>query len=124
MKIEVSTGEVIDKATILHIKLQKIKDETKRSNILHDYDLILECMKEVNYSIDSEDFKSLLEVNLTLWEIEDRIRIKEKEKEFDSEFIELARSVYLNNDKRSELKKKINLKSGSDLIEEKEYTDY
>ncbi|MBU4317173.1 MAG: hypothetical protein KKF30_07865 [Proteobacteria bacterium] len=124
MKIDVSIGEVIDKATILHIKLQKIKDEAKRRNIRHEYDLISDCMEEVSISTESEDFKFLLEVNQTLWEIEDRIRIKEKDKQFDAEFIELARSVYLNNDKRADLKKKINLKFGSDLVEEKEYADY
>ncbi|MBA3030691.1 MAG: hypothetical protein FP816_18020 [Desulfobacteraceae bacterium] len=124
MKIDVSIGEVIDKATILHIKLEKIKDEAKRRNIQHEYGLISGCMEEVSMSTESEDFKSLLEVNQTLWEIEDKIRIKEKEKQFDAEFIELARSVYLNNDKRADLKKKINLKFGSDLVEEKQYADY
>jgi hypothetical protein len=124
MKIDVSIGEVIDKATILYIKLHKIQDEVKLGNIRHEYDLILACMKAVGIPLESDDFQSLLKVNQTLWDIEDRIRIKEKEKTFDPEFIELARSVYRNNDKRAELKKQINLKFGSDLVEEKQYADY
>jgi hypothetical protein len=124
MKIDVSIGEVIDKATILYIKLHKIQDDVKLGNIRREYELVLTCMKGVGISVESDDFQSLLQVNQTLWDIEDRIRIKEKEKTFDPEFIELARSVYRNNDKRAELKKQINLKFGSDLVEEKHYAVY
>ena len=124
MKIEVSVGEVVDKATILHIKLHKIKDEGKLKNIQYEYDLITDHLKKAGITEKSHEFETLLKINLDLWDIEDKIRIKEKEKAFDAEFIELARSVYLSNDKRAEAKKKINLDFGSDLIEEKEYADY
>ena len=124
MKIEVSIGEVVDKATILRIKLSKIHDPEKLKNIQHEYDLITSSMKEAGISSESAEFKALLEINQTLWEIEDKIRIKEKQKAFDAEFIELARSVYLNNDRRAAIKREINLAFGSELVEEKEYVDY
>jgi hypothetical protein len=81
-------------------------------------------MTDCGIETDSEAFLSLKTVNLKLWEIEDRIRIKEAEKAFDSEFIELARSVYFTNDERAAIKKRINLATGSELVEEKEYVDY
>ena len=81
-------------------------------------------MENAGIALDSEEFKSLKEVNLTLWHIEDDIRIKESKQEFDEEFIKLARSVYFENDVRAERKKDINLKFGSELIEEKEYVEY
>ena len=124
MKIEVSTGEVVDKATILFIKLNKIKNKEKLKNIQNEYDQTRSCMSEAGITEKSVEFKKLLEVNQALWEIEDKIRIKEKQKAFDDEFIELARSVYINNDQRADIKKQINLKYNSKLIEEKEYVDY
>lgn len=124
MKIEISNGELVDKVTILHIKLQKIKSEDKLVNIRNEYNLLYNSISELGIEEKSEEFARLLEVNLKLWEIEDRIRIKEAAGEFDKEFIELARSVYFENDKRSEIKKTINQKTGSQLFEEKEYVDY
>ncbi len=124
MKIDVSIGEVVDKISILSIKLKKIKDREKLKNIRKEYGLLKDSLEEIGIKTGSEEFKQLEEINLKLWDIEDKIRLKEANKEFDDEFIQLARSVYFNNDKRSDLKRKINLKHGSELIEEKEYANY
>ena len=124
MKIEVSIGEIVDKVTILNIKLKKIKNEDKLRNIKKEFDILRSSMEHIGIGIDSAEVKELESINNTLWDIEDRIRIKESKKEFDKDFIELARNVYFNNDKRSEIKRKINLKYCSDLIEEKEYVEY
>ncbi len=124
MKIDISIGELVDKVTILVIKLEKIKDPSKVKNIQKEYELLLKPMTDCGIELHSEEFMALKDVNLKLWEIEDRIRIKEAEKAFDEEFIELARSVYVTNDERADIKKRINLATGSELIEEKEYVDY
>ena len=124
MKIDISTGELVDKVTILAIKLEKISDPSKVKNIRKEYELLLKPMTDCGIGTDSEAFLALKNVNLKLWEIEDRIRIKEAAKAFDSEFIDLARSVYFTNDERAEIKKRINLATGSELVEEKEYVDY
>ena len=124
MKIDVSIGELVDKVSILSIKLKKIKSREKLKNIRREYDLLKNSMEGIGIAIESEGFKALESINLKLWDIEDKIRIKEAQKEFDSDFIQLARSVYFNNDHRAEIKKEINLKYGSELIEEKEYVRY
>ncbi len=124
MKIEISIGELVDKVTILQIKLDRIKNSEKLENIKNEYNKLNESLTETDISNSSEDFINLKKVNEELWEIEDKIRVKELKKEFDKEFIELARSVYFKNDIRAELKKKINMLTGSYLIEEKEYVDY
>ncbi len=124
MKIEISLGELVDKVTILAIKLRNIKDEAKLKNISKEYELLSQSMITAGISIDSDPFRRLAAVNARLWEIEDRIREKEARKEFDEKFIELARSVYFNNDERAAIKREINVAYGSDLIEEKEYTSY
>jgi hypothetical protein len=124
MKIDVSIGELVDKVTILSIKLEKIKNEEKLKNIRKEYELLKTAMNSIGVDIDSPEFKRLKSVNLKLWEIEDKIRIKEAKKAFDDEFIQLARSVYYNNDERAAIKREINLEFGSDLIEEKEYVNY
>ena len=124
MKIEISFGELVDKVSILSIKLEKIKNHNKLKNIKKEYDLLYDSMQKSGITKDSEDFKNLVAVNLKLWDIEDKIRIKEANKEFDDDFIQLARSVYFENDKRAEIKKQINLTFGSELIEEKEYVQY
>ncbi len=124
MKIEVSNGELVDKVSILSIKLEKIKSSEKLVNIKKEYDLLFEDMKKLGIDENTEEYKKLIEVNAALWEIEDKIRIKEAKQEFDREFIELARSVYFKNDERFELKKKVNEISGSFLAEEKEYVKY
>ncbi|MFZ5760164.1 MAG: DUF6165 family protein [Thermodesulfobacteriota bacterium] len=124
MKIDVSIGELVDKVTILSIKLEKISDPVKIDNVRREYELLLPALRECGIEVGSPEFIQLREVNRKLWEIEDRIRIKEAEQCFDQEFIELARSVYQINDRRAELKKEINLASNSPLVEEKHYVDY
>ena len=100
MKIEISVGELVDKVTILSIKLQKIKSEEKLVNVRKEYQILRDSMEAVGIETDSKEFKDLLSVNLNLWDIEDRIRLKEANRQFDDEFIELARSVYIQNDRR------------------------
>ena len=124
MKIEISIGELVDKITILSIKLERVKDEVKLKNIKTEYNTLNNYLNATIISKDSKEYKDLKYVNEKLWEIEDKIRIKEREGEFDDEFIQLARSVYFENDVRAEIKRKINLLTGSELIEEKEYVDY
>jgi len=123
MKIEVSNGEIIDKLTIIQIKLERIKDKVKLVNLQKEYD---ELSKDSSSIIDSSDplYKSLYEVNCELWDIEDHIRDLERNKDFGSDFISTARAVYIKNDKRSELKRDINIKTSSGLIEEKSYEKY
>jgi hypothetical protein len=124
MKIDISIGELVDKVSILSIKLEKIKSADKLKNIKKEFDLLYDSMQKICISKSSEDYKNLVRVNLRLWDIEDKIRIKEAKKEFDDDFIHLARSVYFENDKRAEIKKQINLAFGSELVEEKEYVQY
>ena len=128
MKVEVSDGEILDKMSILEIKLDKIENEDKLANIQKEYNTLKETIGEPpwyehvfrNYGF----YWQLKEINETLWEIEDEIRIKEKNQEFDDVFIKLARQVYKTNDKRAEIKKEINVYTGSNLLEEKSYEDY
>ncbi len=124
MKIEVSNGELVDKVSILSIKLENIKDKNKLINIKKEYDLLLQEMQSLKLDTDSEEYKTLQSVNRELWEIEDKIRIKEANQQFDNEFIQLARSVYFKNDTRFEIKSKINSLTNSMLAEEKEYVKY
>ena len=124
MKIDISIGELVDKVTILSIKLEKFKDELKKANVQKEYNMLSVPMNELGIMTTSNEFKDLREINLKLWHIEDDIRIEESKSDFGAKFIELARSVYFINDDRAAVKKKINLKYKSDLIEEKEYVDY
>ena len=124
MKIEISIGELADKITILEIKSERIKDKVKLKNIKKELSTLRKYLIQTKISEKSEKFIELKKVNEELWEIEDKIRIKEQKREFDDEFIQLARSVYFKNDIRFEIKKKINLLTSSDFIEEKEYVDY
>ncbi len=124
MKIEVSIGEVVDKVSILSIKLEKFKDETKKKNVKKEFDILCPEMEKAGVSRASKEFQDLKIVNLELWDIEDSIRIKESKGEFDNKFIQIARSVYFRNDVRAKIKKEINLKFGSLLVEEKEYVEY
>ena len=123
MNIEVSIGEIVDKLTILRIKKNNITDKGKLFNVITEYDYLYDVVFN-QLKIESDDFYNLLLVNERLWDIEDLIRDKERDKVFDTEFIELARSVYVTNDKRAELKKEINLKYGSLFVEEMSYTEY
>ncbi len=123
MEIEVSNGEIIDKLTIIEIKLNRIKDKSKLANLRKEY---VE-LKKASSSILSDDdplYKALYDVNTDLWEIEDRIRDLERKGDFGDEFIAVARSVYFKNDERSDIKRKINLTTSSGLIEEKSYEKY
>ena len=123
MKVEISNGELVDKYTILEIKLSKITDDEKLENIRKEKDSLFESVKSI-IDFSSELFLSLKKVNEKLWDIEDKIREKERVKEFDDTFIELARSVYHTNDIRANLKKQINIATCSHLIEEKSYEHY
>lgn len=125
MKIEISTGELVDKITILELKLKNIKnDEEKIKNVKHEFEILTESLKQTNISQESELYRKLYDVNQKLWNIEDEIRIKEKNKEFDENFIELARSVYFTNDVRARIKREIDISTGSNIINEKSYEDY
>lgn len=125
MKIEVSNGEILDKLAILNIKLNKITDKTKLININNEYQYLLQsCSKLLNDKKIEQLFVQLHHINSELWKIEDDIREKERLKEFDTEFIELARKVYMTNDLRAKVKKEINVTSGSNLVEEKSYEQY
>lgn len=123
INVPISIGELIDKITILEIKKDKLKN-FKLKNILKELSFLRAVLEKDSIFIPDEIFLQLKSINLTLWNIEDKIRIKEKNKEFDNEFIELARSVYLNNDRRSETKKELNLMFKSEIIEEKSYEKY
>ena len=122
MQIEISIAEIIDKLTILSIKKDKISDPDKLKNIEKEFDYLNGIVNELK--IDSNDFHKLLDVNNLLWDIEDKIRDKERNQMFDEEFIQLARNVYITNDLRAEIKKKINTKYFSDFVEEKSYSKY
>lgn len=124
MKIDISTGELVDKVTILSIKQEKISNPEKLANVRKEYAILITPMNDAGIFVDSDEFIRLKDINLKLWDIEDRIRVKEVESAFDDEFISLARSVYFINDDRAAVKKEINLKYNSDLVEEKEYVDY
>ncbi len=123
MKIEVSNGEIVDKLTIIEIKLKHIKDETKRKNLQKEYEVLNKAVGKI-IPKNHELYQALLQVNQELWDIEDRIRDFERHKDFGDEFIRTARAVYFTNDKRSEIKRKINELTGSELIEEKSYQKY
>ena len=123
MKIEVSNGDIVDKVSILMIKLDRISSPEKIANIQKELDAILPLCLKVLHPQD-ELFQKLKHINETLWDIEDSIRRKESEKNFDDEFIELARSVYIKNDIRYKIKQQINIASESNLQEEKSYEQY
>ncbi|MGS0997299.1 DUF6165 family protein [Rhodanobacter sp. FW102-FHT14D06] len=122
----VSHGELIDKITILEIKSRRMTDDAKLANVRNELDLLNAIWaNDAASRIDiGEERASLLAVNELLWDIEDKIRLKERAQEFDRDFIELARSVYFRNDERAAFKRAINLKLGSQLVEEKSYQDY
>lgn len=119
IEIPVSIGEVIDKITILQIKQKSITDTSKLKNVNYELDLLNEKISDI--SIPEKMFEELMNINEQLWEIEDSIRLHEKNNDFGQEFINLARAVYITNDKRSELKREINIYTNSALIEEKSY---
>ena len=123
---EISAGELLDKISILEIKLERIKDKNSQEEIIKEYNILKETQ---NSSIEFTDkikelFESIKETNLDLWKIEDKIRICEKNKDYGKNFIELARGVYFTNDKRSKIKSEINKILGSNIKEMKQYVKY
>ena len=127
MKVEISNGELLDKITILELKLLKIEDEKKLVNIMTEFDTLNPLVQELFEKHDGQlqnHYLELAKIKGELWDIEDWIRDCEREKRFDKEFVELARSVYITNDKRCEVKKLINLMTSSGLVEEKSYKKY
>lgn len=122
----VSFGELIDKITILEIKAEQIRDAAKVANVRTELDLLgaTWAAHPASKTDITDERARLRAVNQALWDIEDRIRLKEKAKAFDAEFIELARAVYFRNDERAAVKREINEKLGSTLVEEKSYQDY
>lgn len=122
MLIDVSTGEVADKISILVIKNDKIADTTQLANVQKELSALVESFP-AEILIDKL-YTELSVINYQLWRIEDNIREKERLGEFDAEFIQLARDVYFTNDRRAFIKKEINIKYGSDIIEEKSYNPY
>ena len=126
ISVPIAYGELIDKITILEIKSERIRDAGKLANVRVELDL-LNATWSANPVSGTEigaERADLRRVNEALWDIEDRIRLKEKAKAFDAEFVELARSVYIRNDERAAIKRAINTKLGSTLVEEKSYQDY
>jgi len=123
---EISAGELLDKISILEIKLDKIKDKESLLEINKEYESLNKTkIANLKLTNDLEKFFSQLkEINLKLWKIEDKKRICEKNKEFGKEFIELSRNVYLNNDKRAKIKYEINKMLGSNIKEIKKYAEY
>jgi hypothetical protein len=124
--VPISPGELIDKITILEIKSARMTDEAKLRNVRTELQMLTETWKASAYSaVDiSAEWKGLRDVNAQLWDIEDDIRDKERDGEFDARFIELARAVYVTNDERAAIKRTINVKLGSVLVEEKSYKKY
>ena len=123
MKIEVSNGEIIDKLTILQIKLERIKDEVKLKNLRKEYDELVRMTSSIMSTSDPL-YEALYSINCELWDIEDCIRDLERKNDFGEDFIATARSVYVKNDKRAEIKREINIRTSSGLIEEKSYEKY
>ena len=126
ISVPISHGELIDKITILEIKASQIRDAGKLANVRAELDLLntnwnANTASKIDIVAERGQLKA---VNEALWDIEDRIRLKEKAQAFDAEFVELARSVYFRNDERAAIKRAINIKLGSQLVEEKSYESY
>ena len=124
MIIEVSNGELLDKISILELKLLKIEDKDKLINIQKEFDYLNPLAKELFDTFGSKLqnlYLKLANINGLLWDLEDLIRECETKKDFGNEFIQLARSIYVTNDRRCEVKKRINIITNSDLVEEKSY---
>ena len=126
VNVDISIGEFFDKVTILEIKNERITNADKLVNVKKELDELNSLLLQQSFSRNDVmlEVSELKAVNEALWKIEDDIREKESKKQFDDNFIELARSVYFTNDKRSEIKRKINMKLGSDFVEEKSYEEY
>ena len=126
ISVPISPGELLDKITILRIKSARMQDAAKLANVRHELQLLEQTWRAVlpaGIDLRSEE-QSLEAVNAKLWDVEDLLRDQEAEKRFDAKFIELARAVYVTNDERAAIKKRINVKLGSALVEEKSYRPY
>ena len=126
IRVPVSPGEVLDKITILEIKSERMTDPEKLANVRFELELLRRTWAGAvaDDEITLALYDQLKAINQALWDIEDGIRDKERAAEFDEQFIQLARRVYVTNDQRSQLKRRINLHLGSSVIEEKSYQDY
>ncbi len=126
INVPVSPGELLDKITILRIKSHRMSDAQKLANVRIELKVLEETWNASPYSKSdiAADVNALLQVNERLWVIEDDIREKERAQEFDAEFIRLARAVYVENDERAAIKRRINLMLGSSIVEEKSYAKY
>ncbi|HEX3948292.1 MAG TPA: DUF6165 family protein [Steroidobacteraceae bacterium] len=126
ISVPVSPGELLDKITILRIKSSRMRDAAKLANVRVELELLEDTWSASGYARSdiAADVSALLEVNERLWVIEDDIREKERAQAFDSEFIRLARAVYFENDERAAIKRRVNLKLGSSIVEEKSYAEY
>ena len=124
--VEIPVGDFLDKLSILEIKSERIQDPDKLANIRRELEVLRATWKASPYvhSDITAEYAELKTVNESLWDIEDHIRDQERLRDFGERFIELARSVYLTNDRRAEIKRAINLKLGSALVEEKSYREY
>ncbi len=126
VRVELAPAELLDKLSILEIKVDRISEVVKRKNVLAELDVLREARAHSISSTDEVDalYSKLKAVNSRLWSIEDDIRLCEKSSEFGPKFVELARSVYIQNDERAALKREINLLLNSAILEEKSYEDY
>jgi Family of unknown function (DUF6165) len=126
IQVPISPGELIDKITILEIKSERMTDAKKIANVRHELGLLKATWQASDYSATdiNAEWARLKTINEQLWVIEDDIRDKERARAFDARFIELARAVYVTNDERAQVKRTINDKLGSKIVEEKSYADY
>jgi hypothetical protein len=126
IRVPISPGELIDKITILQIKSSRMTDPIKVANVRNELSLLEATWRDCSYStsnIDAE-WAALRRINEKLWDVEDLLRDKERARTFDQEFIDLARAVYFTNDERAAVKREINTKLGSKIVEEKSYAKY
>jgi len=126
IQVAVSFGEFLDKLSILEIKSERITDAAKLANVNRELERLRTAWTASGHALElvADEWRRLKSVNERLWEIEDAIRERERQQQFDTAFIELARAVYTINDERAALKRRINQRLGSELVEEKSYTEY
>lgn len=124
MKIEVSHGEIVDKLTILQIKTERIEDTTKLENVKKEFEYLSEVVSEFMDIQNDKLYKELYEINCRFWDIQDKCREFERTQDFGEAYISTVRSVYVTNEERSEVKKAINLQTGSNFVEEKSYSKF
>lgn len=129
VKVPISIGELIDKLSILHIKLERVEDLQKRRNIQQEFDLLTLTLSGISKTpaetiAINQAHDDFVDINTKLWDVEDELRLRERNKQFGPDFVKLARSVYYFNDKRAQIKYDINIKLNSTIVEEKDYVDY